>query len=153
MKKHKLSFSHNQSPATLGCNENTRANVSPPLLEHHLKMVITIIILMIIKMIMIITMLITTVVIITIIIIIIITSNIIILFMQTISSITNYNSRQKSLKHLCMSLCPSAMLRCDCKVTWQQQHCKREGAGTKGSRMFQSVSRFLSKIAILAKNP
>ena len=22
---------------------------------------------------------------------------------------------------------PSAMLRCDCKATWLQQHCKREG--------------------------
>ena len=33
---------------------------------------------------------------------------------------------------------------CDCKVTWLQQHHKREG-GTKGSKIFQSVSRYLSK--------
>ena len=31
-----------------------------------------------------------------------------------------------------------AMFRCDCKVTWLQQHCKREGE-KKGSRIFQSV--------------
>ena len=37
------------------------------------------------------------------------------------------------------------MLRCDCQVTWLQQHCKREGK-TTGSKVFQSVSRFLSEI-------
>ena len=42
---------------------------------------------------------------------------------------------------------PPAMLRCYCKVAWLQQHCKREGK-TKGSRIFQSVSRFLSKIVV-----
>ena len=45
------------------------------------------------------------------------------------------------------------MLRCDYNVTWPQQHCKREeevggggGDGDKGSRIFQSVSGFLSEI-------
>ena len=55
----------------------------------------------------------------------------------------------KSLKHLCTSLSPCNLLRCwdvNCKVAWLQQHCKREGK-TEGSRIFQSVSRFLSKIA------
>ena len=40
-----------------------------------------------------------------------------------------------------------AMLRCYCKVTWLQQHCKWEGE-KKGSRIFQSVSRFLSEIVV-----
>ena len=33
---------------------------------------------------------------------------------------------------------------CDCKVTWLQQHHKREGE-TKGSKIFQSVSSYFSK--------
>ena len=39
------------------------------------------------------------------------------------------------------------MLGCDCKVTWLQQNCKRE-RGTKGSKIFQSIPRFLSKIVV-----
>ena len=37
---------------------------------------------------------------------------------------------------------PSAMMRCDCKVMWLQQHCKREGE----TKRIKIVSRFLSEI-------
>ena len=55
------------------------------------------------------------------------------------------SSRAKSPWNTYARPSPSAMFRCDCKVKWLRQHCKREGE-TKGSRIFQSVSRFLSEI-------
>ena len=56
------------------------------------------------------------------------------------------NLEKESLQRHLTRPFSSAMLRCDCKVTWLEIHCKMGGGGHKGSRIFQSVSRSLPEI-------